>query len=322
MSALPVYPVVPVAIFLADIHLSHTPPVCRQSEPSWYEAQKRVLLQVRNLADTLRVPVICCGDIFDIPISPPELVNFALEYLPTLYSVAGNHDLPNHSYAQIHRSSFHTLVLSGRVIPLHFGQPVEIPGAHPLRLWGFPWRQDPEPLTGGVSLLQEVAVVHRYTWTRTAGYSTGYKDAPESHSLDALRSMVQGYNAVFVGDNHIPFAARKKVPPVVNCGSLMRLAVDQKDHEPRVWIYHSDDSIEPHYLDCSRDVLTEDHRKPKKVLGGEIDLCLETLKRAPDAPPSYQEAVRQRLRIQPEDPRVEEILLTAIDRGSPRSGSR
>ena len=52
------------AILVADIHLSHSPPVARSAEENWYEAMARPLNQLRNLAEKWRAPVICAGDVF------------------------------------------------------------------------------------------------------------------------------------------------------------------------------------------------------------------------------------------------------------------
>src|SRR5690606_2165772 len=53
------------ALLVADIHLSHRPPIARAAEPDWYAAMERQLFQLRYLSDHYRAPVICAGDVFD-----------------------------------------------------------------------------------------------------------------------------------------------------------------------------------------------------------------------------------------------------------------
>src|SRR5688572_18895632 len=97
----------PIAILCADLHLTLRPPLCR-ADKNWMLTQRDYLLQIRKLQEpahlknhleaTAKIPVICAGDIFDRWNPPPELVNFALRFLPNgMICVPGQHDLPNHN---------------------------------------------------------------------------------------------------------------------------------------------------------------------------------------------------------------------------------
>ncbi len=79
------------AIFVSDIHLSAKPPALRHLEPNWFEAMARPIREMRRLAEKLDVPVICGGDIFDFWNPPAELISFAIQELPKLYAVPGQH---------------------------------------------------------------------------------------------------------------------------------------------------------------------------------------------------------------------------------------
>jgi DNA repair exonuclease SbcCD nuclease subunit len=104
-----------VACCVADLHLSERVPAARGESPAeWLETQANYLRQIDDIARSLGVPVLIAGDVFDRWNAPAELINFAIDHMPTgVLSVPGNHDLPNHDLDQIERSAYWTLVRAG-----------------------------------------------------------------------------------------------------------------------------------------------------------------------------------------------------------------
>lgn len=254
---------VKVAVLVSDIHLSLRPPIYRSKEKDWLGTQAGYLKQLRDLArkcgdGITPVPVICGGDVFDRWNSPPELINFALQHLPKMYAVPGQHDLPHHNYDDIKKSAFWTLVVAGTIIPLelHEGEPRTVEGPYPLALWGYPWGftiQKPRPH----DMYLDICVSHSFIWTE----KTGYPGAPPDQRLKAYKKKLRGYDVALFGDNHKPvsFNLDKSADSVTvfNPGGFMRRNSDQRDHRPRVGILHNDGSVDPHYLDTSNDIVEE-----------------------------------------------------------------
>ena len=105
-----------IAILCADIHLQHKAPVWRSAEDDWYEAMRRPLKEITDLGYTHNCPIIIAGDIFTKWNSCPELINFALTYLPSgAYCIPGQHDLPNHQIKDIEKSAYQTLIKAGKI---------------------------------------------------------------------------------------------------------------------------------------------------------------------------------------------------------------
>lgn len=152
------------------------------------------------------LPVICAGDIFDRYNAGPELINFALAYLPRMYAIPGQHDLPHHSYEDIRKSAYWTLVEAGKILNLEPGKPV---GVGVMQLWGFPWGTPVEPCPETPHLGIDVAVVHQYVWMK----EHGYPGAPEENRVKNFLGKIVGYDAVVVGDNHKGFKAHQ----ILNC---------------------------------------------------------------------------------------------------------
>ncbi len=240
-----------IAVVGADIHLSHRPPIARSAEPSWYDAMRRPLTEIRDLMDKYKCPFVVAGDIFHKWDSPAELINFAIGNLPEDYAVPGNHDLPNHVFEDAHKSAYWTLIQAGIVSPISGNLELDIG----LALHGFPCGFRLSKLyTMADPKLMHVAVVHAYCWGPKGSCYAGAD--PIDYADTISKKYLHGYTAAVYGDNHVPFQSKK----VFNCGGLMRRRFDEIEHRPRVGLLHSKDSvvtITSHELDCSKDVFAD-----------------------------------------------------------------
>ena len=247
----------PIAIFCADIHLSHTPPVARSAEPDWYAAMARPLRELNALATKHGCPVLCAGDIYDRWNSSPELINFAIDELPQMYAVPGQHDLPLHRLDDIKKSAYWTLVKSGKVIDMWFDKKSYttpdwvIPDV--LHVLGFPWGKELHGIEGREDYPDstdiQMALIHRYIWTKGASYP----GAPVDQKLSSYSSVLQGYDYAVFGDNHIGFMAKSGDSIVVNCGCMIPRKSDERNCGPSVWLLGGDKSVRRHKLDTSQD---------------------------------------------------------------------
>lgn len=291
-----------VAICCADIHLSLNPPLARSQEPNWFEAMARPLKELENLKmDLGGVPILCAGDVFDRWNPTPELINFAMDHLPQMYAIPGQHDLPFHSYADIQKSAYWTMVKHERIVNV---DPQFRFSSH--RVMGFPWGraiQCPPPIE---IMGLNIALVHEYTWTKDAGYP----DAPESHRLNTAK--YQGYDMVIIGDNHISWDSFGVCPPYIwNAGGFYRRKSDEVDHRPRVGLIHADGSVESHYLDCSKDVLVPTAHGEQAIVSHEVSAFVNHLRTLHGASLDYREELVRAMRSQPDD--VKKLLLEALE---------
>lgn len=312
-----------IAICLSDIHLSITPPIARASEKSWLDAMRRPLEEVKFLQKSLNVPVLCAGDIFHHWKSPPELINFAMDALPFMYAIPGQHDLPLHDFGQVKKSAYWTLEKAGRIQTV---TPVGL-GLHDFVVYGFPWGVPIVPPHQSNPCGIDIALIHKYVWIENCGY-TG---APEEAKLTGPISFP--YRVSVIGDNHKSFSRTEQgvieLPPkpnsltighkgdgifksVINCGGFYRRNSDEVSRRPRVGLIHADGSVESHELDCSQDVIT-----PQTVMGlskgsnEQLADFLDELKDMQGAVLDYPKALRQAM--QKANPEVKKLLLEALD---------
>jgi hypothetical protein len=214
------------------------------------------------------LPILIAGDVFDDGWRPhrcpPELINWVLGMLPPrCYAIPGQHDLPHHRYDDIERSAYWTLVKAGKVInvpPAQFedGFPqefIEIPTTkgRVLRLHGFPWGHKPMPLERPHDMAIDIALVHKYIWTK----KTGYEGAKVEDRLMRLSDSFRGYDVVVVGDNHTPFDAKLDHGAYVyNCGTFIRRRMVERAHWPSIGIIYSDGSVKRQALNIGDDKFT------------------------------------------------------------------
>jgi len=248
-----------IAILLADIHLSLKAPLWRSAEPDWLEAQYRPLAEVRELQEKYKCPVICAGDIFDRNKkiadgwdAPAELINYAINYLPEMYAIPGQHDLPNHQYDDIHRSAYQTLVEVGKIKDLK-PSGVTTVGEH-LVLSAFPPGYEIKSMSGCKDDRDEgdvwIAIVHQYRCIDGKDYPT----APEKAYLNRRENNLCGYDVIVYGDNHKGFLTKVNLGATVfNCGTLMRRKSDEIDYKPQVGLLLKSGEVASHYLDISKD---------------------------------------------------------------------
>lgn len=278
---------VPRLIVTSDLHLSHEAPVARQERGhEWYGVMENYLHQLYSLATDLNVPVVVAGDVFHRWNPGPELINFVMKRMPKVWAIPGQHDLPHHNLQDIKKSAYWTLVQAGVINHMN-GQEV-VKASRGIYLSAFPWGCEISraPKFDGT----HIAICHHYIWQE--GHS--FPGAPPEYHAIEMRKLLRGYDAAFFGDNHKPFWSwdAMKNPVIVNCGSFLRRNSDEIDHKPAVWVYQSDNTIYPHYLDTSMDKIIP---TIKEVKGKEIDAAefIKMLKDMDVESLDFKETLRQ-----------------------------
>lgn len=251
----------PVAgIFIADCQWHHRPPAVRSCEKDWMAVQERCIIQLRELQLTHNMaPIFIAGDLFDRWEAPPVLISSLIRWLygMVIFSIPGNHDLPNHNYKELYRGAYWVLVEAGAIHHLIPG------GTHTvgnLVIHPFPYSFEVVPPNKATDLCLHVALIHDYFWVE----GRGHKDAPAEKRLGKWYKKLRGYDAVFAGDNHIPWwvkSSGEEMPTVVSCGTFMRRHSDEIDLAPSAWLLHTDGSVVRHKLDTSADVFLDLDKK-------------------------------------------------------------
>lgn len=234
------------AILVSDVHLSHTAPALRSTEPDWYEAMERTMVQLRELSTFFECPTIIAGDIFDKWNAPAQTINFALHSLPDrVYAIPGQHDLPNHSYNLKERSAYWTLVKAGKIVELT--PELKVVGPK-LFVRGFPWGFKIKPWEEEMKRhLIYLTVAHQYVWFGPHKYP----GAPKGQALSSLDLDTE--DVMHFGDNHKGFSKIVQGTRVFNGGTLMRRTAHDIHYEPMVGLLLENGYVHPIKLDIEDD---------------------------------------------------------------------
>lgn len=297
----------PIAVACSDLHLTLQTPACRK-EQNWLEVQIDYLGQLRGLASDYKVPVICAGDIFDRWNPPPELIRFALIHLPEgMLCVPGQHDLPNHSMDQKHRSGYGVLAEAHKIVDLSEEEWL-IPSGMAFVAYGFGWGQEILPPSNESKGIPHIAVIHRYCWAK----GCSFPGATEDTNVNAYTKELQGYDVAVFGDNHKGFLAnRHSKPKIVNCGTFIRRKADEIMCEPAVMLIYDDGSVKTVYLKTDRDQFHDNAKEREKE---DIDLrsFMQNLEELGEQGMDFREAVKRYLDTNEVKPNVRKIILTAL----------
>jgi len=257
-------------LLTGDWHLRENIPTCRTD--NFLDTQWQKLEQVWQIAkDHSCVAIVLAGDVSDRP--RPSLgfvyqMMVALGKAPCpIYSIAGNHDLPGHSMAELPRSAYGLLVHMGLL--KHIGTPIALGAGtdrESILLCGASWGT-PCPTTHPTAYpgWRKLAVIHEMVLARPGGYIEGAAAAQKATDLSE-------FDFVLAGHNHTPFyfPKRKGRAAILSPGPISRQNAAEIDRHPSVYILNSETlelttvklEIDPGA--CSREhldaVLTKDAR--------------------------------------------------------------
>lgn len=242
-------------IYASDLHSSSKAPVARQREEDWLGVQARYfrwLGKVSRLWDESDpVPIAVAGDFFHVWNSSAELINMMIASMPKVYGIPGQHDLPNHSYEDIKKTSYWTLVEAGVII--HVEDKIVVgSGDRQIVLHGFPWKRPVVPCDRKQRPdAIHVALVHAYIWTP----GNGFTGAANERRVLSVRKDLDGYDAAVYGDNHKGFYWTDGNCCVLNCGGFQRRHSDQIDYQPMIGLHVDRHTIVRFPVPVSKDVI-------------------------------------------------------------------
>lgn len=225
----------PILVCSSDWHLRTTVPISR-GERDWFEVMARRIAQLK--AAYPNVTHLVSGDILDRADPPSSLISFMISEMKGMevLAIAGNHDSPQHRVSARHEAGYGALCKAGVIRDL---EPLTWTHIGTMRrgcsIYSMPWGYDTLPdekMPNAIS----VAAVHRYVW---ADHRSKHPGADEDHSVMRMTRYLELFDAVSVGDNHIPFSVGR----ICNHGSLFSLTSAQLTHVPKLLEVYADGTI-------------------------------------------------------------------------------
>jgi len=221
-----------------DWHIDNNKPE-RRTDDYWNTVKNKISF-ICHLASEEKVVILQPGDFFNSHKASDFLKRYMIRKMKNLgittLTVFGQHDLRYHS-SNVKNTPLGVLQAAGVVSILDF-DPVEYGN---ISVYGASWWEDiPKPVDSQVT---NILVMHKMVVQNEKLWS-GQEDATMGNILVKSNS----FDLMVVGDNHNGFTITTKTGKhLVNCGSLLRTAIDQSDHVPTVYIYDTvKKTITPH----------------------------------------------------------------------------
>ena len=217
----------PYLITTSDWHLRTVSP-CSRAEKNWFEVMEAKILDLFQIAGN--TPILIAGDIFDKPDPPASLVSWAITMfrmaIGPVFCTPGQHDLKNHVLAGRLEGAYGALAKAGAIIDLPINQWCTLDVN--VSLYAMPWGKYELPKRSHSATLG-VAALHKYTWISN---ETKYVGATGESNVLGISSYAPHFDAIAIGDNHIPWHSGK----FINHGSLFGFASNQQDHVPFIGV--------------------------------------------------------------------------------------
>ena len=254
-------------IITGDWHLTETVPLCRTDD--FISAQWKKVDFVKQMQEDLKCDVFHSGDLYDFWKPSPHLLSETIKHLPAqFYTVWGNHDLPQHSFALRNKSGIYTLAQAGALTALEEGSwnyytPENNKEGFTLGMW----------LEKSNRIKQLIGIQHVFIYH-------GQKPWASCQADSALSFMKKnpGMDLIITGDNHMSFVVTRKNQILVNPGSLTRRTASQIDYEPCVYVYYNNHTVEKVVLPYEKDVISREHLQQTEEKEKRIQAFISSLK--------------------------------------------
>ena len=287
------------AILTADIHLTETTPISRTD--NYVEAQDRKLAFLKQLETQYDCPVIDAGDIFDYWKASPWLIARAYKNLPSeIYTIPGNHDLPEHSMQQYEKSALHVLEVALAIRRLS-KTPYD---RRDFTIAGFAYGEKLEDVNADIVVIHDLVYEGNPPWPNAVGYQP--KDLFKIFTKPRL---------ILTGHYHMALVAKSKDGRlVVNPGSMMRMTIVQKDYKPRCYLYNFDDNeVEPVYFPIEEDVFDDRHIVEPKEKEERLSAFIEKLNMEWDLRLSFRANLETFFKKNKVNKKVEELIWQSLE---------
>lgn len=296
-----------IAIAMADSHFSLKPPVFRSKEEDWLKTQGSYIEQAKMLCSKYNCPLLHSGDITDRWNNTPELFNWFYPQFRfnTVLTIAGQHDMPQHSMDLMGKSFYLSLKYAGSIQPILYDRPMTFKQGH--KLYGFDWGSKIKKAPKNEKGLN-IALVHKYVWIE----GKSYPQAPKENKLSKKDSVLESYDVVIFGDNHKGFKTKIGNTTIFNCGTFMVRKSDEINYKPMVGLITADGNVIPHYLDTSKDVYLGIRKQSEQPI---VDLSdfIDELEKLGNDTLDFESAIQRYFKSNKTEREVKHIILEAMN---------
>ncbi len=272
-------------IMSADIHISSNTPVARTD--NYLEALGKKLLWLEELRNKHNAIILDAGDLLDKFEIGSEMLNWCFKYIPkSMWTVRGNHESRNHNHNLYHKTSLSVLENAGTIELLDRRM------INDFYVCGKDYGTDDVSgslLKGGLNIL----VTHEMVCEEKQSH-----DHFQYSTAKALLKKYPQFQVILSGHNHRSFKVDYEGRSLINVGSLMRRDITQKDYQPRVMLYDTEDnSFEWIDVPITDNVISTKHKDIIKLRDERIDSFVDKLKDSENIGISFEDNLEKHFEI-------------------------
>jgi DNA repair exonuclease SbcCD nuclease subunit len=235
-----------------------------------------------------------------------------------MYTIPGQHDLPEHSIKNIYRSAYETLCRAETILSLSCPATYPSISTSQYTLSPFPFDTKIKPLLNYCKTTINIAIVHDFVCTARTAHPKAPKEAyiGKTSNSNLINGKLYGYDVIVYGDNHKSFLTHVGKTVIWNCGTLMRRKSDEVDYKPRVGLLFSNGKVEPYYLDVSKDkhLTAEEVKDVEDVEEQDMEVFAEELRKLGASALDFAEAMKEFWRSDKTRKAVQNIIQKAMEK--------
>lgn len=285
-------------IVCSDLHLRADVPKCRtETQEGWVAFQHKVLTEIMLTANNFQAPILIVGDIFHTPRVPYQMRNMFVSVMDRVqkgvYILPGQHDLPNHRYADAALASYGSLPY--KEITTMTDTPITA------YRWGMKGEEDEKA---------KVLCLHELTLENPNPM------IPAKTAQDRLNEYPEK-DIIITGDNHKAFTVWDGDRVLVNCGCATIQSATEYDYAPRIAAITYDETdgvtqVKYIQLPTHKEYINADYIEKEKQHNEQIEAFIQSVKSdAIDFSVSFIDNLRARAKDLP--PLEREIIQNYIE---------
>jgi len=286
----------PLALLAADWHWREDQPQCRTDD--FMQTQIKKALFVKDICEKHDIPLLIAGDVFDFWKPSPELLSIVLRSMPYFICIPGQHDLPRHNIDLFHKSGLSVMMESRKAhVILMQGEERHL---EDFTVFGYPYGEYPKARRRRRNEKPSICMLHTQISDRQRMFET-------RNAYDVLEELT-GYDLILSGDNHAQFFVEENNRILLNPGSITRQDADQIEHQPRVYLWYPNNTIEAIDIPVDFTVVVRTHIELQKEKDDRIDEYIDCMKAGYSVKLNFKGNLKEHMSINKTEDDVKSIV--------------
>lgn len=213
------------ALIITDLHVYGKNPLCRLDD--LVETQFEKMMEISDVSNELKIPVICAGDITNSPYVSYSITTILSNWFQTFqhgfYYILGQHDIVNHELNSLDGTAMGTLIAS---LPEYLKHIREFKNDYGYGFDFASWGQEIQRSKNSFLITHRPVVLK--SWVSKFNWLLANQNENKYYLFEDL---CKNYKLIITGDWHRRYIIRDKNCLLINAGSLTRREANKDSQE-------------------------------------------------------------------------------------------